>query len=62
MNYTRTDFKLYCSSQKVKAQKFINPFDDGPVGRVFANDPGDLGSIPGRVIADFKNGTWYLLA
>ena len=23
----------------------------GPVGRVFANDPGDLGSIPGRVIA-----------
>ena len=22
----------------------------GPVGRVFANDPGDLGSIPGRVI------------
>ena len=23
----------------------------GLVGRVFANDPGDLGSIPGRVIA-----------
>ena len=22
----------------------------GPVGRVFANDPGDLGSIPGHVI------------
>ena len=22
----------------------------GPVGRVFANGPGDLGSIPGRVI------------
>ena len=22
----------------------------GPVGRVFAYDPGDLGSIPGRVI------------
>ena len=22
----------------------------GPVGRVFANDPGDLGSIPGYVI------------
>ena len=22
----------------------------GPVGRVFANDPGDLGSIPGRVM------------
>ena len=21
-----------------------------PVGRVFANDPGDLGSIPGRII------------
>ena len=29
------------------------------VGRVFANDPEDLGSIPGR---DLKNGTWYLLA
>ena len=23
----------------------------GPVGRVFANGPGDLGSIPGRVIS-----------
>ena len=22
----------------------------GPVGRVFANDTGDLGSIPGRII------------
>ena len=22
----------------------------GPVGRVFANGPGDLGSIPGRII------------
>ena len=30
--------------------------------RVFANGPGDLRSIPGRVIPkDFKNGTWYLL-
>ena len=27
--------------------------------RVYANDPVDLGSIPGRMI---KNGTWYLLA
>ena len=25
-------------------------FVNGPVGRVFANDPGDLGSIPGRVM------------
>ena len=32
----------------------------GLVGRVFANGPGDLGSIPGH--EDFKNGTWYLLA
>ena len=24
----------------------------GPVGRVFANDPGDLGSILGRVIPE----------
>ena len=28
----------------------------GPVGRVFANDPGDLGSVPGRVIPK-----WYLI-
>ena len=34
----------------------------GLVGRVFVNGPGDLGSIPGHVIPDFKNGTWYLLA
>ena len=33
------------------------------VGRVFANGPGDLGSIPSRVIKKvFKNVTWYLLA
>ena len=33
------------------------------IGREFANDLGDQGSIPGRVITkDFKNGTWYLLA
>ena len=32
--------------------------DIGPAVRVFANGPGDLGSIPGRVIPkDFKNGT-----
>ena len=37
--------------------------DIGPAVRVFANGPGDLGSIPGRVIPkDFKNGTWYHLA
>ena len=29
----------------------------GLVGRVFASGPGNLGSIPGRVIPDFKNGT-----
>ena len=32
------------------------------VGRVFANDTEDLGSIPrSRHTKDFKNGTWYLL-
>ena len=32
--------------------------DIGPAVRVFANGPGDLGSIRGRVIPkDFKNGT-----
>ena len=35
----------------------------GLVSRVFANGPGNLGSIPGRVIPKtLKNGTWYLLA
>ena len=35
----------------------------GPVGRVFANDPGDVDSIPGHVIPKtLKNVTWYLLA
>ena len=38
------------------------PIVFGLVGRVFAIGPGDLGSISGRVIPDFKNGTWYLLA
>ena len=42
----------------------------GLMGRVFANDPGDRGSIPGRVIPKSqkkkkkkkKNGTWCCLA
>ena len=33
----------------------------GLLGRVFANGPGDQGSIPGRVKGS-ENGTWYLLA
>ena len=32
----------------------------GPVGRVFANDPEDMSSIPGRVKP--KTLKWYLLA
>ena len=37
--------------------------DIGPAVRVFANGPGDLGSIPGLShTKDFKNGTWYHLA
>ena len=31
----------------------------GLVGRVFAHDPGDLGSIPGRIIP--KTQKWYLI-
>ena len=36
----------------------------GLMGRVFANGPGDQGSVPGRVKPKTfkKNGTWYLLA
>ena len=32
----------------------------GPVGRVFTNGLGDLGSIPGRVIPKTLN-KWYLI-
>ena len=35
-------------SQKCGSQRGLNSF--GPAVRVFANGPGDLGSIPGRVI------------
>ena len=31
--------------------------DIGIIVRVFANGPGELGSIPGRVIPKTKNGT-----
>ena len=31
---------------------YTRKFAAGPVGRVFANDPGDLGSIHGRVIPE----------
>ena len=35
----------------------------GLMSRVFANSPGDQGSIPGRVIPKTKkNGTWCHLA
>ena len=44
-------------------QHFVDPINRliGLVGRVFSNGPGDLASISGRVITDFKNGTWHLL-
>ena len=34
------------------------------MGRVFANDPGDQGSIPGQIIPETQNkkGTWCCLA
>ena len=41
--------------KKINKNIFSNLID--PVGTVFANSPGDLGSIQ-----DFKNGAWYLLA
>ena len=35
----------------------------GTVGRVFANDPGDMGfNARLRHTKDIKNGTWYILA
>ena len=44
-------------------QGFICHKTHGLAVRVFANGPGDLGSIPGRVIPKtLKNGTWYHLA
>ena len=42
---------------------FIHNACLGPVGKVFGNDPGNLGSIPGWVIPKtLKNGAWYHLA
>ena len=38
---------IFHSSYKTENLKW---FDIGPAVRVFANGPGDLGSIPGRVI------------
>ena len=38
---------------------FVYTPDIGIMVRVFANDPGDLGSIPGRVIPKTKK--WYLM-
>ena len=35
---------------QVQSQQQVNNRDIGPAVRVFANGPGDLGSIPGRVI------------
>ena len=45
----------------VTAQNFWSYFGSliGLVGRVFANGPGDLGSIPGRIIP--KTLKWYLI-
>ena len=56
-----------CISFTIKLEFFFNNFyanrDIGPAVRVFANGPGDLDSIPGRVIPrTLINGTWYHLA
>ena len=39
--------------------KFLYGFSVGLMSRVFANGPGDRGSIPGRVIQKTKK--WYLM-
>ena len=40
--------------------QFLDRWLIGLVGRVFANGPGDRGSIPGRVIPKTKK-KWYLI-
>ena len=44
-----SDFLKVCLNEKNDIGNFI-PLDIGLGVRVFANGPGDLGSIPGRVI------------
>ena len=43
-------FKKNSIQIKKKSDKLFKWFSVGPVSRVSANDPGDLGSIPGQVI------------
>ena len=45
---TKNEKCLLCSIKYVSMKKCCQ--DIGPAVRVFANGPGDLGSIPGRVI------------
>ena len=42
--------KAVSINAKVKHGLLLSDWDIGPAVRVFANGPGDLGSIPGRVI------------
>ena len=46
----RVDGYIAVEMQKIIANFLFFIFTIGPVGRVFANGPGDRGSIPGRVI------------
>ena len=58
----RPDLKIITKKKKnFKIVDFIVP-DIGIMVRVFDNGPRDLGSIPGRVIPDFKTATSCLLA
>ena len=42
---------IFNTNNSVQLQSFVHPQLNGfKVGRVFVNDPGDLGSIPGRII------------
>ena len=55
--------RIKCCKFKCNLRDLFEGPAHGLVGRVFANDSGDLDSIPGRRhTRDFKNSTWYLLA
>ena len=49
-NEMQTAFIHFLSQKSSFPHIYIYIYDIGPAVRVFANGPGDLGSIPGRVI------------
>ena len=65
LNGFKCCYLLFATVERFQILLFIvcKLLDIGQAVRVFANGPGDLGSIPGAShTKDSKNGTWCLLA